>query len=90
MFALVRAGDGRMVAAMWRNLSERAKMIAEKYGLLIEFETKEEFAATSNATEAVQLIIQAAKAADLDVTTIDHPFRWGEDFGELTQRYPKG
>ncbi|MDN5789002.1 MAG: amidohydrolase [Pseudorhodobacter sp.] len=86
----LRAGDGRMVAAMWRDLSERAKMIAEKYGLLIEFETKEEFAATSNATEAVQLIKQAAKAADLDVTTIDHPFRWGEDFGELTQRYPGG
>lgn len=53
-----------------------------------EMEYLEEFHANINDPRAVSFIEQAAIELGLDIHTIDRPFKWGEDFGLFTQRYP--
>jgi metal-dependent amidase/aminoacylase/carboxypeptidase family protein len=46
------------------------------------------FPANVNAPEMTELIMQAAKANQLNYISREEPFRWGEDFGHFTSRYP--
>ncbi len=75
------------VDEMWQELSYAASTIADAYGLNVELETREEFTATTNHQSGFEMIRQAAKMTGQSFNDIDHPFRWGEDFGELTKRY---
>jgi amidohydrolase len=86
----LRAAGGDVVERMWQELSAAAEALAETYGLTIEFETREEFAANSNSQLAFDMIKRAATGANAEFVLIDRPFRWGEDFGEITQRYEGG
>jgi amidohydrolase len=83
----IRSADGVNVEKMWGELKECAEGIAANYGLKIQFETREEFAGTTNSELGVDIIRQAAAKTDHTFESLDHPFRWGEDFGEFTKRY---
>lgn len=83
----LRAPDSATVEAMWRELESFAQTLAQHYGLAVGFETKEEFAATVNDEPSTAIIQQAAAELGLSCHHKDHPFRWGEDFGEFTKRY---
>ncbi|MEI6347058.1 MAG: amidohydrolase [Bacteroidota bacterium] len=48
----------------------------------------EEFYANENNPLAVEIITKAAKNCKLDYTSLEEGFRWGEDFGILTQQIP--
>jgi amidohydrolase len=48
----------------------------------------EAFCANENNTSAVELIVKAAKSCGLEVAELKEGFRWGEDFGVLTQVIP--
>lgn len=85
----LRSGKGDILDDMWRGFSDCAETIAAKYGLAIEFETLEEFDETPNGQVAFEMVRNASTLAGLEFNLIDEPFRWGEDFGELT-RYYKG
>jgi amidohydrolase len=86
----LRSALGATVEKMWQDLTSCAENIAESFGLRVEFETREEFAATTNHQSGFDMIQQAAAMTGHAFTTIDSPFRWGEDFGELTKRYTGG
>ncbi len=86
----LRATRADTVQAMWAELTAYAKSLAVRDGLRVAFETKEEFAATTNSETAVEMIQQAATQAGLHYSHIEHAFRWGEDFGEFTKRYEGG
>ena len=83
----LRAGDGGVVEAMWSELSARAAALAATAGLVLSFETLEEYRETSNGHVAVDLVRRAALGEGLEFKPIVQPFRWGEDFGELTARH---
>lgn len=83
----LRSEDGDTVEAMWGVLWASAKEIALQYGLTIAFEVREEFTATVNGDASFGVIAQAARNTGHGFRVIDHAFRWGEDFGEITQRY---
>tara|TARA_R110002020_G_scaffold21450_2_gene72850 strand:- start:4541 stop:5770 length:1230 start_codon:yes stop_codon:yes gene_type:complete len=83
----LRAPDGATVEAMWSDLATAARELAAEYGLEVEFETREEFAATANGQMSHDMIREAAGRCGLDFTSLDRPFRWGEDFGELTRHH---
>jgi len=83
----LRSGKGEILEAMWCGFADCAETIAAGYGLAIEFETLEEFDETPNGQIAFEMIRQAAAAAGIEFTLIEEPFRWGEDFGELTRHY---
>lgn len=86
----VRAAEGSVVEAMWTELTTAAERLANTYGLTVTFETREEFAANANSQLAFDMIRSAAANAETEFVPIDRPFRWGEDFGEITQRYEGG
>lgn len=86
----LRSAHVDVVEQMWGEFSACARTIAENYGLTIEFETKEEFMATTNGHIAFDMIRQASAKAHLSFNLIDRPFRWGEDFAEITKRYEGG
>ncbi|MDF1608339.1 amidohydrolase [Hoeflea sp. YIM 152468] len=82
----LRSGRGEALDAMWQAFSDRATHIAHKSGLEIRFETREEYTETRNNAEAVEMIVDAADALGLSLVIPEHPFRWGEDYGEIAGR----
>ena len=65
-----------------------AGQLAEKYGLEATCRYTEAFPATHNHPEGVRTLLEAARSAGASVTQIDSPFRWSEDFGHFTARFP--
>ncbi|WP_162933109.1 amidohydrolase [Roseovarius sp. EL26] len=84
----LRSESGEVLDAMWQAFSERAVEIAINHRLEIEFRVIEDYTATDNDAGAVGMISAAAHKLDLEYVTVEHSFRWGEDFGEVTCRYP--
>lgn len=76
-----------VVEEMWKAFSKKAETIAISHGLKVEFEIIEDFAASFNDDICVEMIKQAAADNNLDYLTLDVPFRGGEDFGEIIERY---
>ncbi|WP_281984292.1 amidohydrolase [Thalassorhabdomicrobium marinisediminis] len=88
MHVTLRASDSATVDQMWQALTDTARALATRDGLDVAFEVREHFPATQNAERAVAMIARAADQAGLTYRTIDHPFRWGEDFGALIKDTP--
>ena len=83
----LRSGQGAVVEAMWTDLCDRARSLAAPEGLTVAFETREEFRETVNSPLGSRMVGMAARSAGLDYAETDQPFRWGEDFGEITARH---
>lgn len=66
---------------------EKAKMIADKYGLEIEISTTEAFSATTNTKYAVDTIRSVALEHNYSITELTEPKKWSEDFGRFTDKY---
>jgi amidohydrolase len=62
--------------------------IGIRYMLDTIIQWHEPFSATVNAPEAVSMIRAAARKLDLTIIERTEPFRWSEDFGEFTSKYP--
>lgn len=73
-------------------LTEQAVAIVEricdKYGLEEKIEWVEEFPATVNNDQCVDLVCEVAGENKFCVEQIEKPFRWSEDFGHFTMKYP--
>ena len=73
-------------------LTEKSIAIVEeasdKYGLKPEIGWQEEFPATINDEKCVQALRQVADGNKFNVVETEHPFRWSEDFGYFTLKYP--
>jgi amidohydrolase len=83
----IRTCRNDVVDQIWNEFYAQAEKIAAKYNLEIDFEILEEFAANFNDTDSVEMIKKAAQANGLSYTVKEKPFRWGEDFGEITKLY---
>jgi amidohydrolase len=62
--------------------------LAREYGLERKISYTEEFPATCNDRKATDIIRLAAQAAGAKILEIGEPFRWSEDFGHFTHRFP--
>jgi metal-dependent amidase/aminoacylase/carboxypeptidase family protein len=62
--------------------------LAEEHKLIIDIEWVEEFPATINDTNINEVIRNVAENLGEEIIEIDQPFRWSEDFGHFTSRYP--
>ena len=67
---------------------KRVKSIAKKYKLRCKIEFTEEFPATVNEGNCVEIIKKAANKSELKIQKIKTPFRWSEDFGHFTNHQP--
>lgn len=61
---------------------------AKEQNLKVDISWTEDFPATQNDKTVTDNIRRAAKELDMDISEISQPFRWSEDFGHFTSRYP--
>ncbi len=61
---------------------------ADKYGLHEKIEWREEFPATINNDDCVDVVRAVALENKLKIEEPETPFRWSEDFGYYTLQYP--
>lgn len=61
------------------------KNICKEHKLKCEIEYTEEFPATINNVECVNIIRESAQKLKIPVHNLEVPFRWSEDFGHFTQ-----
>ncbi len=59
----------------------------KKYHVTNDISWTQEFYANKNDTQAVQYIRRAAIKNNFKILEMEHPFKWGEDFGLFTQKY---
>jgi amidohydrolase len=69
---------------------EIVKKIASDQKLKVEISYTEEFPATINDNECVEIIKHAAEKNNFSISEIKTPFRWSEDFGHFTEKYKGG
>ncbi|MCB0570452.1 MAG: amidohydrolase [Phaeodactylibacter sp.] len=62
--------------------------LAGQHELKLSTEWTDIFRATHNDEKAVERVLQAAAENELPAQVLELPFRWGEDFGAFTQRFP--
>ncbi len=65
-----------------------AKSTAQKHGLDWSFSWHEAFAAVENHPQCNQKVAAAAQKLGYAQQQVAEPFRWSEDFGLFTQKYP--
>ena len=71
-----------------KNEAERiALSAASDQWLKVNISYTEEFPATVNDAECVNIIKKAAEKNNYSVSEISRPFRWSEDFGHFTGKY---
>lgn len=71
-----------------RKASEKAREAGHAHKLNVEIDWTEEFSSTENHPDCYKLIKQAAANNNIDFKKMEVPYRWSEDFGYFTQKYP--
>src|SRR5690606_38408397 len=83
MFTL-RAEDDKDIEKLKKNLIKLADTVCAEENLKCTIGFTEEFKATVNDPEAVDIIRSAAEETAQEIHQIKKPFRWSEDFGRFT------
>ena len=90
-------GEVHLTIRTWREdsmdeLSRQIEKIAleagYRSGLEVDFEYLQEFAANKNNGTKADLVREVATENGLHITERGWPFKWGEDFGRFTQKWP--
>lgn len=86
--ATLRTYSDELLASVQSQCLEIAEGLAGTYGLDIDYDWVEPFAATINNPEAVDIIRSAAAHQEKDILEKENPFSWSEDFGHFTKEIP--
>lgn len=84
----VRTWTTEQMNSLMERIQDIAIRVARKHTLKHELMWFDYFAATKNDDFCNSVIKESAKKNKLDSLYQDHPFKFGEDFGVFTQRYP--
>ncbi len=87
VMGVVRAHRTSDLDTVRGELASIAQSLAADHGLQHELSWHEHFAATESDDDGVATLEAAALDSGLDVTWLDEPFRWSEDFGHLTSAF---
>lgn len=87
VMATLRTYDDKLLARLKDHCIQIAKGYADAFDLEIDVEWVEEFQATVNNAEAVEIIEAAADKTGSEVCYKKDPFSWSEDFGHFTGKY---
>ena len=86
----LRSYDDHNLNLMASQIIEMCRAKAKDYLFDFNFSEHEAFAATNSDSHCVQIIEQAAKNLELQVSHLSEPFRWSEDFGRFGSVCPIG
>lgn len=87
VMATLRTYDDDLLAKLKDHCIQIAKGYADTFNLGMDVEWVEEFSATVNNTEAVEIIEAAAEKNGSEIHHKKEPFSWSEDFGHFTNKY---
>lgn len=68
-------------------LETTVRNICKEHKLKCEIEYTEEFPATINSGDCINIIENSAQKLNIPLQKLDQPFRWSEDFGHFTQHF---
>lgn len=83
LMATLRAYQDEDMDLMCRMAEEMVSKASEVAGLEFSITYTEEFPATINHPEAVEMVVKAAKKSGLQLNNAVLPFRWSEDFAHF-------
>lgn len=83
----LRAYGDEQLQSFSDSIEKIVKTIAINHKLHYEINWQDEFAASVNNEQAVDIIRSAAKSCGLEIYHRTRPFRWSEDFGHFTKEF---
>ncbi|HEX5002010.1 MAG TPA: amidohydrolase [Bacteroidia bacterium] len=84
----LRCWDDDHLQQLENEVQDVAQKTAKAHKLKIAFEFTQTFHANVNQHEATQRVREAADSLNLNITEKAFPFKWGEDFGLFTTKFP--
>jgi len=88
IMATLRAATDKALELIRKHAVDRVSAFAKKDGLGYTIDWHDHFLAGANDEQAIRIVAKAADAAGFEVEWLTQPFRWSEDFGVFTSRYP--
>lgn len=83
----IRSWDPKLFELRCSELEGFVTDCCREYKLGVKLSWTQEFRANQNDNQAIEIIRRAALKNGFRIREIDHPFKWGEDFGLFTQKY---
>lgn len=84
----LRTWSSEVMQELSERVIKRIEEIAKKQQITASISWTEEFDSNKNDPEAVHYINQAISSNSVNYEIREWPFKWGEDFGLFTQKYP--
>ncbi|HAD97945.1 MAG TPA: amidohydrolase [Cryomorphaceae bacterium] len=84
----LRTFSNQVMEGFETRLMKRVEEIIKKYQLQLQSEWLEVFYANMNNSESFEVIRSSADENQLDFEERATPFKWGEDFGLFTEKFP--
>ncbi len=84
----LRAWSNDVMQDFEKQCKSIAEEVAQKYGLGVSIDWTESFFANINQPDVVKAIEKAAHSEGFSISNRSTPFKWGEDFGLFTERFP--
>lgn len=84
----IRTWTPEEMTALMKRIEEIASKVSSKHSLDKDLLWFDYFSATKNDSFCNAIIKESAKENGFQLNQREHPFKFGEDFGVFTQRYP--
>ncbi|HKK87430.1 MAG TPA: amidohydrolase [Saprospiraceae bacterium] len=84
----IRTWSESEMAKLEQNILNTIERITNKYGIPVETSWTQEFSANFNTSDTLEKVRQSSEFLGLQTFHKKIPFKWGEDFGLFTQKYP--
>lgn len=88
VMATLRSNLDQDMTRLTFEAEDMVKILCQQHGIGYEIGYTEVYPATMNDPRAYELVRAATLASQAQFTEIQEPFRWSEDFGRFTHRYP--
>jgi amidohydrolase len=88
IMATLRAETDHTLDLIRKHAFDRVSDYAQKDHLGYTIDWHDHFSAGANDEQATRIVANAADAAGFEVEWLTQPFRWSEDFGVFTSRFP--
>jgi amidohydrolase len=83
-----RCWDNGLMKETQASIKNILREIADLNHLKLSYEWVQEFYANYNHSKAVEIIRRSSEKSGHTIQNLKKPFRWGEDFGIFTNRFP--
>ncbi|MBI1183096.1 amidohydrolase [bacterium] len=84
----IRTWTNEKMNLLMKQLLEKVAMLTEKHKVRVQHEWTQEFRANQNDAACVETILASAKNCGSNCIKRETPFKWGEDFGLFTEKFP--